>query len=295
MSLKKVVSIAGTLLMLVSLVFIGRQLMQHGMDFSVITVPVVIGLIAIIALEAFIIILTSLNYRDLIKNISNIRVSTSLALSVYTISNLYKYIPGGLLYVAGRNRLALEIKDVSHVKVALATALEAVLFVVTCVTLVAALIFDHFVYYLGEKTIIVFVGILVVFIMLALIFRERIKLNVIEKPLWLTIVKRFLNTLLLMILWGASFGFVTIIMGQAMTVELFVAVMGLYSLAWLIGDLTPGAPSGLGIREAIMLMFLGGTIDEGLLISVILVHRVVAVLGDVLAYVIAVIFNQLSS
>ena len=311
MNIKKLISIAGSLLMLVSLVFIGQRLIQYGIDFSIITTTVAIGLAVVIIFEASIILLAGLNYRALVTNISGVKFPASLGMVVYSLSNVYKYIPGGLLYFAGRNRLAVEVKGLSHTKVALATVLEAVLFVVTCVALIAALVFDHFLSYLGNRAGLIFsivAAVILLIAVLAFIFHRRISKMFADiempgcmgeqfeirtpqgfgfqttSPLWPMIIKRLLNTFMLMVLWGAAFATAITVLGQPMSFGLFKQIMGLYSLAWLVGYITPGAPSGIGIREAIILMFMGGIMDESFVISAMMMHRVVAISGDVLAY-----------
>ena len=298
MDYKRLISWAGTLLMLLSLVFIARQLMSYGAEFSGITASIAAGLALVVVLEAFTIILASFNYQSLILNISGVKVGTPLALAVYTISNLYKYIPGGVLYVAGRNRLAVEIEELSHAKVALATVLEGVLFVVTSTALIILLVYDNFVSYLNERDLITALPIVlsaVVFAAAAILylFRRRIKdlIQSMDELWYLTAIKRLLNTFVLMALWGASFAATVAIMGQSLSLSLFTVSMGVYLIAWLAGYLTPGAPSGLGIREVVLLMFLGGILDENLLISALVIHRMLSVLGDVAAYAAALIYS----
>jgi hypothetical protein len=63
-------------------------------------------------------------------------------------------------------------------------------------------------------------------------------------------------------------------------------------LSWLAGFLTPGAPSGLGVREVLMMMFMAGTLNEGILISAMFMHRMLTVMGDVIAYGMAFTYAQ---
>jgi len=59
--------------------------------------------------------------------------------------------------------------------------------------------------------------------------------------------------------------------------------VGLFVMSWAIGFVTPGAPAGLGVREAIMLMFLGGVLDQNILTTSAIVYRLFCIVGDVLA------------
>jgi len=76
---------------------------------------------------------------------------------------------------------------------------------------------------------------------------------------------------------------IVMLMGQTMTWELLPQVVGLFVMSWAIGFVTPGAPAGLGVREAIMLMFLGGVLDQNILTTSAIVYRLFCIVGDVLA------------
>ncbi len=58
-----------------------------------------------------------------------------------------------------------------------------------------------------------------------------------------------------------------------------VAVLG-----WIVGYATPGAPGGLGTREALMLFLLDGTVPEAQALVAIALFRLVTVLGDVICF-----------
>jgi uncharacterized membrane protein YbhN (UPF0104 family) len=56
-----------------------------------------------------------------------------------------------------------------------------------------------------------------------------------------------------------------------------------FALAWTIGLVVPGAPGGLGVFEAALLLRLGGAIPEAPLLAIALSYRLVATLADLLA------------
>ena len=59
------------------------------------------------------------------------------------------------------------------------------------------------------------------------------------------------------------------------------------SLAWTVGLVVPGAPGGLGVFEAALLLRLGRVLPAPQLLAVALSYRLVATLGDVLAALLA--------
>ena len=56
-----------------------------------------------------------------------------------------------------------------------------------------------------------------------------------------------------------------------------------FALAYAVGLVVPGAPGGLGVFEATLLMRLGGSVAEAPLLAVVLSYRVISTLGDLLA------------
>ena len=290
-NIKKAVTWAGTLLMAASLLFIGQQVagMWGELDLSMLTSPWVVTALLLLALtEGGIIIGFSVNYRFIVKDVSGIAVPWGRAVCIYALTNLYKYIPGGVLFAVGRNHMAVETEGLGHGKVAVSTLLEGVLWVVAGGILAAAFAFEHSLYYIRQTAAWPLAGIvlgLVVLAALPVMYKlRRYWLPMLHTMRFAAVIKRMVSVTGLMFLWGASFLAVLAVMGQPMTMGLGITVMGLFILSWLAGFLTPGAPSGLGIREVVLLMFMSGTLDEGILLSAIVMHRALQVLGDVLAY-----------
>lgn len=56
-----------------------------------------------------------------------------------------------------------------------------------------------------------------------------------------------------------------------------------FALAWTVGLVVPGAPGGLGVFEAALLLRLGTAIPEGPLLAIALSYRLVVSLADLLA------------
>jgi len=312
MDIKKIVSWAGTLLMVASLVFLGRTLYTQYVDadFSLIDLlsrrGVMLGLIGVMLLECFGILLASVNYRALIKNVSGVAVAWPLSLTVYTATNLYKYIPGGVMYVVGRNRLAVETEELTHPQVALSTVLEGAFIAFAAILLVVITVFDHAAEYIRQEAnfpvmaLVVIFGVLLIAGIAVYIFRKRISdklrqlFDNIRTLTLLMVVKRFAFGIILMAFWGGTFLATLMALGQPMTFSYGVSIIGLFLLSWVAGFLTPGAPSGIGIREFVMLMFLGGILYEDILLSAMIMHRIVAALGDILAYCVAAGFWQVA-
>jgi uncharacterized membrane protein YbhN (UPF0104 family) len=63
----------------------------------------------------------------------------------------------------------------------------------------------------------------------------------------------------------------------------FVPLLGVYSIAWLFGFLVPGAPAGLGVREAVLLLGLTPLSSRESALVIAAGLRIVSTLGDLLA------------
>jgi uncharacterized membrane protein YbhN (UPF0104 family) len=69
-------------------------------------------------------------------------------------------------------------------------------------------------------------------------------------------------------------------------------VFATFSLSWVIGFLTPGAPAGLGVRESIMILILSGFIGQPEAAFVALVSRMVVTLGDLVFFIISYLLRE---
>jgi hypothetical protein len=207
------------------------------------------------------------------------------------------------MYVLGRNKMAIDTDDLSHGKVAIATVIEGATIAVAAVLIAVAFSFEHSLYYIRQLENMHRVGIaavLIIAIVIPVIYRFRKKLGEFLRNLkrdtkdirLIVLVKRLSFAFVLMFLWAFTFLATLMLLGQPITLNLGITVMGLYMLSWVAGFLTPGAPSGLGVREVVMLMFMANTLNEGILISAMFMHRMLTVVGDVSAYGMALAYAQ---
>lgn len=59
---------------------------------------------------------------------------------------------------------------------------------------------------------------------------------------------------------------------------------GAFAGSWVLGFLAPGAPAGLGVREAVLSFWLGTTLDATTAVSLIILLRVATTAGDLLNF-----------
>jgi hypothetical protein len=60
--------------------------------------------------------------------------------------------------------------------------------------------------------------------------------------------------------------------------------IAVFTLAWTVGFVTPGAPAGLGIREVLVVAGLSPVIGAPAAVGAAVLHRLVSAVGDVLAF-----------
>jgi uncharacterized membrane protein YbhN (UPF0104 family) len=67
----------------------------------------------------------------------------------------------------------------------------------------------------------------------------------------------------------------------------WLPVAGAYVVAWLIGLVTPGAPAGVGVREAVLFFLLRPLLGQADLLEIILIGRLVTAAGDLVFFLAA--------
>ncbi|MBN1856842.1 MAG: flippase-like domain-containing protein [Dehalococcoidia bacterium] len=60
----------------------------------------------------------------------------------------------------------------------------------------------------------------------------------------------------------------------------------IFSVAWVAGYLTPGAPGGMGVREAMMVLLLPPVVGSGVAVGLGITLRIATTLGDAVAFAI---------
>jgi len=87
---------------------------------------------------------------------------------------------------------------------------------------------------------------------------------------------------------GAVLGFQARYLFDIQGVEYFL-LAGIFSWAWIAGFITPGAPAGLGVRDAVLLAALTPLYGTGVAIGLSMTLRIVTTLGDGIWFVIAIL------
>jgi glycosyltransferase 2 family protein len=84
---------------------------------------------------------------------------------------------------------------------------------------------------------------------------------------------------------------VTLEMGSE-SIARWQLITGSYAFAWGIGFVIPGAPAGLGVREAVLTGILSGVLPENSILVSAVLFRLVSTLGDILFFLQTILFSR---
>lgn len=294
----QLIKIIGNIATVVSLLFIIRRFWKYRDELSSIFdlrttscfFLVSICLSVVVCINAFV-------FMQILIVISKRQIQYSLVLSIYVKSNIYKYLPGNIMHVVGRNQIAVDT-GLSHAKVVLASMIEIFL------SLIAACILSLF---FLNRILPVYIDILpkvrllFLFFMIATVigffiffyFRKRIKdyllaMNILcDRKTLINIILAIVYYLTTQIISGLAYLGMIILMGFEVDLDYYYIIVGVYVFSWVAGMVTPGSPGGLGIREVMLSITLGGILKPELVATSVIVNRFNTIVGDILAIPIA--------
>lgn len=302
-----VINLAGTLLMLVALTFFVFKAKENLANippiawhaqawfaglFSIAGVLITIGLVALI-------------WRVLLADFG-CRVAYLSVVQVIAVSQIGKYLPGNVGHFAGRAVLASSVGIPTGV--AVATILIEIIWTVAIAAGVSFLamllllqeLLPHWQSPVRPIHLLLICGFLLVAPWCAswlvnryfpqtarrLSGQDRIPLPRLRTAL---VTATLLLTCFLIM--GLSLklqllGFFGMDQGNILTLT------ALFTAAWLVGYVVPGAPGGIGIREALMVLFLSPIIGPGAAVGVGITTRIFTTLGDGVGFLIGLLIRH---
>lgn len=227
------------------------------------------------------------NWAQILRGLSSdIRGAPST--SVFLVAQLGRYLPGNVGHYFGRMVLgravgiSVKISGLGSV-VEILAALAAGGLIFLGVYLFAPSTFAQALAFLPPqatpfRVLVVILGLLALVGLATKQLQARTQFPMIGVGTWVRATVLATTSLLLT---GMSFGlFMHSIM--PLNADQFGLALVVFSMAWLAGFVTPGAPAGLGIREAVILAFLAPVFGGGAALSVSVLHRLLCTLIDVL-------------
>ena len=293
----KVFKYIGNILMILSLAFIIYKLATMDIDYHILLDPrTLVWLVILSGLYALHIALLPISWKNIIYMITGKNLPLISVQKTFCKANLMKYIPGNIFQYVGRNEIAIEY-DLSHKKVALTTVLDI------GANVLGVLIISLVGYMSGWQSwldnnrqnvsLIIKIALIVlaVFVILGILLRKHLIRFWKKICSYFTIrnFKIYLKCVLIYMFFAVYTGLIyVVILQQILNMPIsyrdFPILVGAYLLSWLLGFLMPGAPGGIGIREAALTLFLAGRYDiDGVLLGII-IYRLINTIGDFVGF-----------
>lgn len=303
--MKKIVKIAGNLLMIAAVVFMVKKIIDMDADLSQLGSPEVIGAFGInLAVQTLLVAAGCFPWMVFTQSLSGKKIPFSSAMPVYTKSNVYKYLPGNVFQYVGRNKLAFDM-NISHVDVACATIFD-ILFCVFWTGVIAAVLLGGRIAGLLGKYGVKFLAVgtvgaisaAAVLIFVRIRFGDKIKeylsrySKAFRKENRKSLMAGIFYYLVSNIVSAAMyFACMRLVMGSSVSFGELTALTGAFMFAWIIGFITPGAPGGIGIRESVMIFVCGEAYQERIILFV-LVTRLASIIADLAAFAVGQIRSK---
>jgi len=262
----------GAFLGLAGVVFVGIRL--HGyageIDFRRMGAGSYGAIAALAAVYGASNLLLAFGWRRLMHRLG-VPVSRSWAIRAYAVSQLAKYVPGNIFQFAGRQAIGLAA-GIGNGPLVKSTVYELALLTIGGLLfspLVLPLVLTGLPNWIGWAS---FAG------AAAIVLCVACRIGGVDFGAAATFYLAFLT------LSGVVFVVACDLAGAPSRRELYPAIAGAYVVAWLVGLVTPGAPAGIGVREAILLVLLGGLSTGPVILLAVVIGRTITVLGDLLFF-----------
>lgn len=275
--LKRLLHTASTLLALAGAGFVVLKIAEHSaqIDLSHLGSASWAGLVLLVVGYGSCNALLARAWWQLLKHLE-LPVPWPQALKIYGLSQINKYIPGNVFHLAGRQALGMSAG--MPARPLAQSALWELAMLAALGLLYGALATP-----LGWSRMPVLASVVVWASLLACGYAALHRLG--TRPLALALVWQAA----FLMMSGTVFTLVLLMSGHtsAVAYSALPAVCGAYVLAWLAGLVSPGAPAGVGVREVVLLLVLGGLFAPVDLLVAVVLGRAVTASGDLLFYLYA--------
>ena len=194
----------------------------------------------------------------------------------FSKTEIAKYLPGNIFHFVGRQALSSKL-GISQIEMAKISLLFSVLL------LTGTVITSTFFAFLSNEipySILTLMGLSSIIVLIILVYlypsfptRKKVSMNI--------------YLALSVALQGIMLGMIVMYQSDGLTVNLFFLCVGIYTLSWLIGFITPGASGGLGIREGTFIAivsYLEVDISADIIIFSVLLVRLLNICIDISIY-----------
>jgi hypothetical protein len=194
-------------------------------------------------------------------------------------SQLAKYLPGNVFHFAYRHASARR-QGAGHATLGTALALESLLLIAAAVTLALGVIADPRVdAMLPWVRRLAWASPLLAGIAILVVIPSVHRFGFVDTSIRRTGCTS-IGVLAIDVVFFVLAAFALRLLSAQPDVMSFDAWCGWLSLAWVVGYVTPGAPAGLGLREAVLAIGLGPVLGEPEALAMALAYRLLTVAAD---------------
>jgi glycosyltransferase 2 family protein len=246
----------------------------------------------------------------IIENSLGGELSFKNSFTIYGRTHIARYIPGNVFHFVGRHILSKDIGIPVNI-VLNGIFIEALLMIIgTGLLLLPSLIIygTQKIAFLSTNRIILTVLLIVLFVIIigvCLKFIPSLKTWLIKKNLLVDIgkikIKKVIGSAIIVtiiyLFYHSGISLMLVFLTNyfwALKMQQLIIFIGAYSLGWLVGFITPGAPGGLGVREAIIVALLSPYLTQPRALVIALIFRIISIMGDFLFFTIAYSVNYVS-
>lgn len=295
----------GQLMTVGAIVFVIYRLMHMPIDLSLLWQPAsIIPAVIITLVMTLIVLLNYLPWKRLVELFSAKQLPHDACMHVYTRSNLLKYVPGNVFQYVGRNALALS-HGLAHVTVATATVLDVLMTVIAAGLISLIFLGDMIMFWLVHHPFGVILALGTVFFVLVIVlgilyvFRARVLQflapyrHVFQRSSFRVFGFGVVYYIAVLIISSLCYlGVLVFMLDVSLTFSQALTLGSAYTLAWLIGFLVPGAPAGIGIKEAVMMAVTQEMFSLELITVSMIILRVLSIIADLMAYLCVFIYQK---
>lgn len=285
----------GRLLVLVSVIFLFIKLLEYKEDLVKVSYSskVWIYVVLLSFVYGFLKFIPAYGWYKLLSSLPNNskKLNALKAVIIYGKTHIAKYIPGNIFHYTGRHLLSkkLNLSDSFLIK----TTFLEVFVVATIAASLSLFAFQEIVSYIELH-----IPFMDIYAWRILLISTILILFFFSIKYWSFIKEKFTNLKFLSFLKTYLLYFVFFILNFIVFyVILSIAVshlhfadqnilflLGAYSLAWFLGFIVPGAPGGIGVREAVLFAILNPLISGDELLFALILFRLLTSVGDLFHY-----------
>ena len=290
MGTSNILKVFKLLIILLSFWFIGEKFWVHHnwLRTSALNYELLITIFVCSIIYGLSEFLLSFAWRRLLKMCGHKDISANICNRIYGKSQIAKYIPGNVFHVVGRHILGSQA-GIKNIVLAGATIYE-ILGLISISVLIGFSGMIMFglsnIYFSLYQIIIILFFTLVITSLITALAPYLMSLRGIILPyrgIWdtvLNISKVYIFYFIFFLIAGLL---LVIIVNLFLDINIYITakLVVIFSISWLAGFIIPGAPGGIGVREAVIIFFITPIIGEAQSVAIAIALRFVTLLGDV--------------